>query len=187
MKQKFITGFILGALLFGTVGVFAGQYVATENPFPIKLNGQNVNLEGYSINDSTYFKLRDIGKEVGFDVDFNDSTILITTEEGSMTESGQDLLKYETISGVEYISAKDADSYIFALGDFFNGDCWSFAYSNDEHGSWSDEGGSWGYLNKTRNANTIEEYKIPCVFINGTPYLTREVFENEILSRVNQK
>ena len=37
MKRKFITGFICGAVAFGTVGVFAGQFIATENTFQIQL------------------------------------------------------------------------------------------------------------------------------------------------------
>ena len=54
----------------------AVNYTATENTFPIQLNGENVNVEGYNIDGSTYFKLRDISDTVGgFNVDFNDSTI----------------------------------------------------------------------------------------------------------------
>jgi hypothetical protein len=80
MKNKFIIGFICGASLFGAAGVFAGQYMATENPFPVKLNNQNVQIEGYNIDGSTYFKLRDIADVVGgFSVDFTNDTIQIST------------------------------------------------------------------------------------------------------------
>ena len=78
MKKQIIS-FTLGALIFGTAGVFAGQYVATENPFPVQLNGENVSIEGYNINDSTYFKLRDIADVVGgFEVGFNNNTIQLS-------------------------------------------------------------------------------------------------------------
>lgn len=81
MKKRFITGFACGALIFGTVGVFAGQYVAVENPFSVQLNGENVNIEGYNINDNTYFKLRDIADIVGgFEVDFQNNTILLSKD-----------------------------------------------------------------------------------------------------------
>lgn len=81
MKKRFIAGFACGAVLFGTIGVFAGQYVAVENPFPVWLNGEEVKIEGYNINDNTYFKLRDVADAVGsFDVDFYENTILISTE-----------------------------------------------------------------------------------------------------------
>ena len=80
MKRKFITGFICGAVAFGTVGVFAGQFIATENTFPIQLNGENVSMDGYNIDGNTYFKLRDISDIVGgFDVGFNNSTIQLST------------------------------------------------------------------------------------------------------------
>ena len=80
MKRKFITGFICGAVAFGTVGVFAGQFIATENTFPIQLNGENISMDGYNIEGNTYFKLRDISDIVGgFDVGFNNSTIQLST------------------------------------------------------------------------------------------------------------
>ena len=66
-------------MLFGSVGVFAGQYMATDNPFPVQLNGQSVSIEGYNINDNTYFKLRDIADAVGgFNVDFQNNTIQLS-------------------------------------------------------------------------------------------------------------
>lgn len=76
MKKNFIAGVMAGGLLFGTAGVFAGQYVATENPFPVQLNGNNISMEGYNIEGSTYFKLRDIANVIGgFEVGFNNDTI----------------------------------------------------------------------------------------------------------------
>ncbi len=80
MKRKFITGFICGAVAFGTVGVFAGQFIATENTFPIQLNGENISMDGYNIEGNTYFKLRDISDIVGgFDVGFDNNTIKLST------------------------------------------------------------------------------------------------------------
>ena len=57
--------FIAGAMIFGTVGAFAGQYIATENTFPVQLNGKDVAVGGYNIDGSTYFKLRDIANVIG--------------------------------------------------------------------------------------------------------------------------
>ncbi len=60
---------------------FAGQYIATENTFPIKLNNNNVNLNGYNVDGSTYFKLRDIADVVGgFNVDFKNNTIRLSKD-----------------------------------------------------------------------------------------------------------
>lgn len=81
MKKSNIVCFVAGAMIFGTVGAFAGQYIATENPYPIQLNGENITLQGYNINDNTYFKLRDISSIVGgFDVDFYNDTILLSKD-----------------------------------------------------------------------------------------------------------
>lgn len=81
MKKNFITGVIIGGLLFGTAGVLAGQYTATENPFPVQLNGNDVSIEGYNIEGSTYFKLRDIADIIGgFDVGFNNNTIQLAKD-----------------------------------------------------------------------------------------------------------
>lgn len=79
-KSAIITG-VVCSLLFGSIGVCAGHYLtATQNKFPVQLNGENVAIEGYNINDNTYFKLRDIAATVGgFDVDFNNNIIQLST------------------------------------------------------------------------------------------------------------
>ena len=47
----------------------------------IVLDGEEISLDGYIINGNNYYKLRDIGKALGFDVDFENasSTVLIST------------------------------------------------------------------------------------------------------------
>lgn len=80
-NKKCIIYFIAGAMIFGTVGAFAGQYIATENTFPVQLNGKDVAVGGYNIDGSTYFKLRDIANVIGgFDVDFSDNTIQLSKD-----------------------------------------------------------------------------------------------------------
>lgn len=69
--------FVSGVIIASAVGALAATYTATENAFPIKINGQDTQMEGYNINGSTYFKLRDIGDRMGFNVDFQDNTIYI--------------------------------------------------------------------------------------------------------------
>ncbi len=80
MKKQFIIGYIAGALTFGAIGAFAVGLTANPNPFPITLNNSSISMEGYNINGSTYFKLRDIADSVGgFSVDFANDTIILTT------------------------------------------------------------------------------------------------------------
>lgn len=86
MKKNFITGFISGAVAFTMVGAFAANMVTTPNTYPVKLDGKDVSIEGYNVDDYTYFKLRDISDAVGgFDVDFNDDTIVLTSQEKGLS------------------------------------------------------------------------------------------------------
>ena len=79
--KKFILGFITGGIICAAVTGFAVEYAVTANPYPVKVNGSETAIEGYNINDNTYFKLRDVADAVGgFTVGFSDNTITIDTE-----------------------------------------------------------------------------------------------------------
>lgn len=75
-------GIIIGAVAMLSITALA-EYITTPNPYPVKVNGQEVQVEGYNINDSTYFKLRDVANVVGgFSVGFTDNTIIVNTNRG---------------------------------------------------------------------------------------------------------
>lgn len=79
-KKELFVGVLIGSAITAT-GAFAVQYVATDNPFPITLNGNSVNIQGYNIEGSTYFKLRDIADVVGgFSVGFENNTITLAKD-----------------------------------------------------------------------------------------------------------
>ncbi len=79
--KRFTLGFIIGGVICSTLTGFAVEYAVTANPFPIKVDGAAKSIEGYNINDSTYFKLRDIADAVGgFTVGFVNNTITISTQ-----------------------------------------------------------------------------------------------------------
>lgn len=61
-----LTGMAVGAALCG--GTYAAGIVAQPTWQPIFVDGQQVEMEAYNINGHNYVKLRDIGKEVGFNV-----------------------------------------------------------------------------------------------------------------------
>lgn len=130
MKKNFITGFLAGSLLFGAVGAFAVNYTATQNPYPVMLNGQNVQMEGYNINDNTYFKLRDISSVVGgFDVEFNNDTIQLS-KDGYVY--GIDYDKY--IGTYEQIGGSLGFSWIFSIENISNNYI-TFTYTYEKPGS----------------------------------------------------
>lgn len=139
--KKFILGFITGGVICATLTGFAVEYAVTVNPFPVKVNGVETSIEGYNINDNTYFKLRDIGDKMGFNVDFADNTIIInsttSTPEPEPTPiptarpglSPLPELPTETRQGVEYVSKYDIEDmlenigladYKFAVDIFYN-------------------------------------------------------------------
>ena len=65
-----LTGMAVGAALCG--GAYAAGIVAQPTWQPIFVDGQQVEMEAYNINGNNYVKLRDIGKEVGFNVYWQD-------------------------------------------------------------------------------------------------------------------
>lgn len=75
--KRFITGFLVGAIICSLLGVYAVGSIY-DNPFKIFVNGEEKEIKGYNIDDYSYFKLRDIANAVGgFSVDFVDETIQI--------------------------------------------------------------------------------------------------------------
>lgn len=70
MKKKdfgtLLTGMALGAVLTG--GAMAAGVTAEPAWSPIYVDGQQVQMTAYNILGNNYVKLRDIGKEVGFNV-----------------------------------------------------------------------------------------------------------------------
>lgn len=79
MNKNFITGFICGGIICATITGFAVEYAVTANPYTVKVNGEITAIEGYNINNSTYFKLRDVSEAVGgFRVDFVNNEIMVT-------------------------------------------------------------------------------------------------------------
>lgn len=64
-----LTGVVLGASLASPAANAAAQFLqAQRTPHPIYVDGEQVELETYTINGHNYVKLRDIGQAVGFEV-----------------------------------------------------------------------------------------------------------------------
>ena len=78
---NFLTGLVVGALVFGGTSAYAAGILAEYSTNHIFVDGQEVRIEAYAIHDNNYMKLRDIGKAVGFNVywDTNTKTVQIET------------------------------------------------------------------------------------------------------------
>jgi len=71
-QLQFLAGIVTGAVLFGGGTAAAAGVLANPSWQPIYVDGEQVQMEAYNINGSNYVKLRDIGKEVGFNVFWQD-------------------------------------------------------------------------------------------------------------------
>ena len=126
--KKFLIGFITGGILCATVTGIAVEYAITTNPYPVKVNGTETAIEGYNINDNTYFKLRDVSAAVGgFDVGFVDNTITIDTATASpvpteaptaSVDVSEPLseVEIETIDGVQYVRKSAVEKMLESIG-----------------------------------------------------------------------
>ena len=88
-----------------TVGAAAktGAKNATRGNGDILVDGRAVSLQAYNIDGYNYFKLRDLGKAVGFDVTWNEATKTVGINSGAklpvIDVNGG---KYGTTTGAEF-------------------------------------------------------------------------------------
>ena len=71
MKKKIftlLTGLFIGAVITGGASAYTAGILAERSTNRIYVNGQEVQMEAYTINCNNYVKLRDIGKAVRFEV-----------------------------------------------------------------------------------------------------------------------
>ena len=66
-----LTGLLIGTTLFTPQATQAAGIVAEPTWQPIFVDGQQVEMEAYNIAGHNYIKLRDMGKQIGFNVYWN--------------------------------------------------------------------------------------------------------------------
>ena len=126
--KQLICGILIGAIAALSITALA-DFIVNPNPYPVKVNGHTVQIEGYNINDSTYFKLRDIAQAVGgFDVDFKDGAVVLQTPEATPTPaptpapvSNKNLdplpdVPIKNIDGVDYVDKLDIEQMLKNIG-----------------------------------------------------------------------
>ena len=72
--KKAIAGFVAGSLIFGSIGVFAGSYVANTVDFKVMVNGKEFTSDPppLEVEGRTYLPLRAIGDALGVPVGWNE-------------------------------------------------------------------------------------------------------------------
>ena len=127
------SGIMLGATIAGPTA--SAVLTAQQSNQKIFIDGQQVQIEAYSINGSNYCKLRDIGKTIGFNISYDPLTnsVQVNTKEPCNDETITKIVKLPT-DGSKYtpkvgdmILCDDGTSYeikdvsrfennVFALG-----------------------------------------------------------------------
>lgn len=102
MKQaKFLSGFLLGTVVFGSSSALASGIWAEKSSQNILADGKKINIEAYNINGNNYVKLRDIAQAVDFKVWYDAEKGIV--EIGSDEPYSQD----EATSNIEFISNEE--------------------------------------------------------------------------------
>lgn len=115
---SFAAGLLCGAVLFGGTAAYAAGVIATpfsEMDQRVTLDGQQIELTGYNIGGNNYFKLRDIGWQVGFNVSWNGDTrtVEIDTTTGYIEDTPQTAVP----AGAIAVPQNDAALFIPKAGD----------------------------------------------------------------------
>ena len=104
------SGIILGAAIAAPVA--GAALTAQQSSQKITVDGKPVQIEAYSINGSNYAKLRDVGKAVGFAVEYDAATN--TVQISTKTESKEDTVS----NGLRtVVLPTDGSQYIPQVGD----------------------------------------------------------------------
>lgn len=100
------SGVLLGAAVAGPAA--SAALTAQQSSQRIYVDGQQVQIEAYSISGSNYCKLRDVGKAVGFAVSYDalTNTVRINTKEA-----------YEAAASATVKLPTDGSQYIPRVGD----------------------------------------------------------------------
>ena len=72
--KKFIAGFIIGAMIFGVIGVFAASYVANPVTFKVLVNGEEFTSDPppLVVEGRTYLPLRAMADALDVPVNWNE-------------------------------------------------------------------------------------------------------------------
>lgn len=122
MKQaKFLSGFLLGTVLFGSSSALASGIWAEKSSQNIRADGKKINIEAYNINGNNYVKLRDIAQAADFKVwyDAEKGTVEIDSDEPYSQDKTIDW-QNEAVAAIpkagEIITA-DNDGYRYEIKD----------------------------------------------------------------------
>ena len=104
---SFIAGLLCGAVLFGGVSAYAAETIAEISSHRVFVDGKEVHIEGYGIEGHNYFKLRDIGKQLGFNVYWDADTKTVQIESGKPYTGEPPIAAPSVVDTADYSAAID--------------------------------------------------------------------------------
>jgi len=131
--KKFVTGFIVGAIICSMLGAFAVSYIAEPVTFKIMVNGKEFVSESpaLAINGSTYLPLKATGEALGVPVKWNSDLFQVEVGSASSTNvetktlnsdkwkmTYLDCKSYTEID--EYTKAEDGKEFVVASFELEN-------------------------------------------------------------------
>lgn len=113
--KKFVTGFIVGAIICSMLGAFAVSYVANPVNFKVLVNGEEFVSDppALEVNGRTYLPLRAMGEALGVPVNWNQE--LFQAEVGITSN-------FEPIDVYNYIIVDVWNNGFWFLDEYINGD-----------------------------------------------------------------
>ena len=99
-KKDFALGIVCGAMLFSGATAAAAGITAEPTWQNIYVDGEQVSMTAYNIGGSNYVKLRDIGKEVGFNVYWSDGVQIDTDASYTGVAPAQEAEQSPTIAEI---------------------------------------------------------------------------------------
>lgn len=117
-RFQFAIGFILGAVLFGSISAFAAVgIIANQSTSKVVVDNKEVKVEAYLINERNYFQLRDLAEVVGFDVAYDgaNNTVYIYTK-GNQPEFQATTPTPQPTQQAE-VTSKDISNFSYKVGD----------------------------------------------------------------------
>lgn len=98
-SKHFLAGFLCGAVLAGCTGAYAAGILAEPSAQKVYVNGNQAAINGYLINGSNYFRLRDLGDEMGFAVDYDSATDSVRIRAGERERRNENHSKGKNKAG----------------------------------------------------------------------------------------
>ena len=132
--KRFICGFLAGATLFATAGVFAVQYAANPVDFKVLVNGKEFASDppALEVNGRTYLPLRAMGEALGVPVSWNEelrqvevgemlADAKISTDTQTNDKWKMKYLNYKTMTEIDkYTKAEDGKEFLIVSFEIEN-------------------------------------------------------------------